>query len=154
MVISHNTLIGSNHQPLTIQFAQVVALGPSHFSLEAFWLRDSKFLSVLANNLSHFSRMLSTWSKKFSNNGITINKLLKVLKGNDFQPHAGTKCEVHLTTTRKLGEVWRNEKEYWLQRLHINWLCDGDKNTVFFHHSTIQHRQKNRILKLKDSDKV
>ncbi|KAM1412632.1 hypothetical protein ACFXTO_025337 [Malus domestica] len=113
-VISHGPLIGSNHRPLTIQSAPVVSLGPSHFSLEVFWLRDYEFLSMVANNLSHFSRMLSTWSKIFSNNMTTINKLLKVLKGNDFQPHVDIKHEVHFTTTRKLGEVWRNEELFWL----------------------------------------
>ncbi|KAM1568884.1 hypothetical protein ACFX10_034068 [Malus domestica] len=69
-------------------------------------------------------------------------------------PHAGTKREVHLTTTKKLGEVWRNEELYWLQRSHINWLRVGDKNTAFFHHSAIQYRQRNRILKIKDFEDV
>ncbi|KAM1456863.1 hypothetical protein ACFX13_034959 [Malus domestica] len=124
-VISHDPLIGSDHRPLIIQYAHYVALGPCPFSLEAFWLRNYEFQCFAQSSQS-----------------------------NDFQPHAGTKCEVHLTTTKKLGEVWRNEELYWLQRSQINWLRDGDKNTAFFHHSAIQYRQRNRILKIKDFEDV
>ncbi|KAM2728530.1 hypothetical protein EV1_000012 [Malus domestica] len=81
---------------------------PYPFSLEAFWLRNYGFLSV-SNNLFHCSHLLSSWSKTISNNKTRIDRLFKVLKDNDHQPHVGTKRKVHLASTRKLEEVWRNE---------------------------------------------
>lgn len=38
---------------------------------------------------------------------------------------------------------------YWGLRSRVNWLRWGDKNTKFFHATTIQRRQCNRILMLK-----
>ncbi|KAM2297996.1 hypothetical protein ACFXTI_000007 [Malus domestica] len=46
-VISHDPLIGFDHRTLIIQSALVVALSPYPFSLEAFWLRNYGFLSVV-----------------------------------------------------------------------------------------------------------
>lgn len=41
---------------------------------------------------------------------------------------------------------------YWSMRSRIDWLKWGDKNTKFFHASTIQRRQRNRISMLKTDD--
>ena len=35
------------------------------------------------------------------------------------------------------------------QKSRVKWLQEGDRNTTFFHRSTIQHRMNNRISKLK-----
>ena len=32
------------------------------------------------------------------------------------------------------------------QRARVNWLKMGDSNTKFFHQSTMQRRQKNKVL--------
>ena len=44
----------------------------------------------------------------------------------------------------------------WRQKSRVQWLQQGERNTSFFHKSTIQHRAWNRILSLKkaDDDKV
>ena len=43
---------------------------------------------------------------------------------------------------------------FWLQRSRIKWLREGDQNNSFFHNTTIQKRQRNKILRLKNSDGV
>lgn len=43
---------------------------------------------------------------------------------------------------------------YWHQRSRINWLKLGDQNTNFFHHSTLQRRQFNKILRIQDNNGV
>lgn len=40
---------------------------------------------------------------------------------------------------------------YWHQRSRIKWLQMGDSNSHFFHLSTIQRRQRNHLVRLKDS---
>ncbi|XP_072088190.1 uncharacterized protein [Arachis hypogaea] len=47
--------------------------------------------------------------------------------------------------------LWRQEEKFWGQRSRLKWLQWGDKNTAFFHATTIQRRNKNKIEKLKNT---
>ncbi|CAN1120648.1 hypothetical protein LINPERHAP2_LOCUS323, partial [Linum perenne] len=49
----------------------------------------------------------------------------------------------------RLDEAWRNEELFWGQRAKVNWLNLGDRNTKFFHASTMLRQQRNNITKLK-----
>ena len=40
------------------------------------------------------------------------------------------------------------EAIYWNKKARVKWLKDGERNTSFFHKSTIQHRMQNKISKL------
>ncbi|CAN1785963.1 LINE-1 retrotransposable element ORF2 protein, partial [Linum perenne] len=51
-----------------------------------------------------------------------------------------------------LNKLWKQEEVYGRQRAGKRWLKEGDKNTKFFHASTIQRRQRNKILRLKNGD--
>lgn len=48
----------------------------------------------------------------------------------------------------KLHDIISKEEEYWKQRSRVVWLKSGDKNTKFFHMTTMKHRATNRIKKL------
>ncbi|KAF7146928.1 hypothetical protein RHSIM_Rhsim03G0116600 [Rhododendron simsii] len=50
----------------------------------------------------------------------------------------------------KLEDLWQKDAMYWHQRSRIKWLQMGDKNSRFFHLSTIHRRQRNQVVKLKD----
>ena len=54
--------------------------------------------------------------------------------------------------TEKLGEIWKREEKYWYQRFRIKWLNYGDKNTKFFHQSTIQRRRQNKVVRVKGEE--
>ncbi|CAL2278234.1 unnamed protein product [Prunus armeniaca] len=54
------------------------------------------------------------------------------------------------TIQEEIEQLWKEEELYWKQRSRVNWLQAGDSNSRFFHLTTIQHRQKNRVLKLKN----
>ena len=52
-------------------------------------------------------------------------------------------------------DIVTKEEIYWKQRSRLVWLKEGDKNTRFFHLSTMKHRAKTRIYKLmKDGRKI
>lgn len=48
--------------------------------------------------------------------------------------------------------VFDLEEKYWRQRARIEWLKAGDKNSKFFHLSTLKRRHQNSILKLKNDE--
>lgn len=55
---------------------------------------------------------------------------------------------------RKMEELWRQEEMYWYMRSRIQWLKWGDQNTKFFHATTVQRRQRNKIPMLRLDDQT
>ena len=53
---------------------------------------------------------------------------------------------------RQREERLKQEALLWRQKSRVQWLKQGERNTSFFHKSTIQHRAHNRILSLKKAD--
>ncbi|CAN1322596.1 Transposon TX1 uncharacterized 149 kDa protein [Linum perenne] len=51
---------------------------------------------------------------------------------------------------KELVILWKVEEEFWARRAGVQWAKFGDRNTRFFHLSTIQRRGRNQITKLKD----
>ena len=47
-------------------------------------------------------------------------------------------------------EVNQQEEEFWSVKSRYNWLIQGDRNTPFFHTSTLIRRKRNKISCLKD----
>eukprot|EP00253_Pinus_taeda_P017178 PITA_17178 len=60
--------------------------------------------------------------------------------------------------TNSLQEEWEErclqEENFWRQKSRIQWIEEGEKNTKFFHKSTMAHMAHNRITKIKDSQGV
>ena len=53
------------------------------------------------------------------------------------------------TIMQDLMQREKQEEILWQQKSCKLWLREGDRNTSFFHKSTIQHRQHNQISHLK-----
>ena len=56
------------------------------------------------------------------------------------------------TLLQDLMKREQQEETLWKQKSRKLWLREGDRNTSFFHKSTVQHRQQNRINHLKVND--
>lgn len=48
----------------------------------------------------------------------------------------------------KIDALWKQEEIYLRQRSRVKWLKDGDRNTRFFHLSTLARRRGNKIIRL------
>lgn len=46
------------------------------------------------------------------------------------------------------------EEIFWHQKSRVKWIKCGDLNTHFFHITTLVHRHRNQILRLKNDDGV
>ncbi|XP_028765313.1 uncharacterized protein LOC114723286 [Neltuma alba] len=51
-----------------------------------------------------------------------------------------------------IEHAWDREEKFWWQRSRVNWLQSGDRNTKFFHTSTLQRRARNKVVKLRKGD--
>lgn len=47
--------------------------------------------------------------------------------------------------------VLNYEADFWATKSKYNWLIQGERNTTFFHTSTLVRRKRNRIACIKDS---
>ena len=47
--------------------------------------------------------------------------------------------------------ILKLEEELWALKSRVGWVVEGDRNTKFFHTSTIVHRRTNKIVRLRNS---
>lgn len=52
---------------------------------------------------------------------------------------------------QRIEQVWRQEELYWGQCSRLKWLQGGHRNTKFFHATTLQRRERNRIQRIQDA---
>ena len=48
-------------------------------------------------------------------------------------------------------DILKQKEEFWSVKFRYNWLIQGDRNTKFFHISTLIRRKRNRISSLQDN---
>ena len=117
--------------------------------LNTAW-KDEGFLNPfnqLKANLGRCKNGLTKWSReKLPNYKVLIDAMSFELDTLQCAPIIDRDRERILMT--ELGRLWTMEEIYWKQKSRVSWLRDGDKNTAYFHATTIQRRRFNRIDKL------
>ena len=158
----------SDHCPILISntgFAPLpAALKP--FRFQAAWLNHTKFHDFVMNNwvksepivpfLKSFAQKIQRWNKEeFYNIFRKKSELWARLEGvqkilaQGRQPYL-IKLEAKLR--RQMEEVLNDEEMLWFQKSRADAICDGDRNTRYFHLSTIIRRKKNRVEALLGED--
>ncbi|CAL9010119.1 unnamed protein product [Prunus brigantina] len=163
---THCPAVGSNHCPLVIDSSPVLKKVSKLFKFEAFWASKHESKEIVRKNwheaiakrnwqidkwclgLKGCRKGLQNWSKeKFPNNNKRIGELMEAL--SELQMDWEVNYPLIELVKLELAKLWSYEEKFWNQRSRVKWLKDGDSNTTFFHHSTIQRRRDNRICKLK-----
>ncbi|KAF7822570.1 reverse transcriptase [Senna tora] len=169
--VVHLETVGSDHCPLLVHFEFSDKRTPREFKFEQMWIEHPGFkqivkdaweaeetedniaLEVFLKNLNRCKQSLINWSRKeFPNNAKLIESLKRDIQGCYEGEMNLEKRERIKELSLNLEEVWKREEQFWAQRARVNWLKSGDRNTRFFHSSTIRRRQKNKVLKLKTDD--
>ncbi|KAG5549293.1 hypothetical protein RHGRI_014597 [Rhododendron griersonianum] len=137
--------IGSDHNPLILNTSFPMQKVGKPFRFESFWTTKESCKSIIEE----------AWAVEYE--GTKMVKVCKKLRG--CKEKLKKKLELgfnpdYLVTEKiikgKLEDLWQKDAMFWHQRSRIKWLQMGDKNSRFFHLSTIQRRQRNQIVKLKD----
>jgi hypothetical protein len=91
---------------------------------------------------------LHEWSRvKFGGVNVEIQKLRSQLE--ELMHMNADRQEIRKITDR-MNELLYREEMMWLQRSHLTWLKEGDRNTKYFHSKAIWRASKNKIRKLND----
>ena len=165
--VTHLLRTHSDHCPilLTLHHNPTSSLS-CPFRFESIWLSHPDFPSVVtqawslpSTNLSetfhHFTSLVTNWNKlNFGNIFKKKRRVLARIRGvqTALALHP-TEANVRLDRAlrEELSLTLKLEEEFWALKSRVGWVVDGDRNTKFFHTSTIIRRRFNKILRLKNS---
>eukprot|EP00253_Pinus_taeda_P012913 PITA_12913 len=114
---------------------------------------------MLQQRLKRIKSKLKAWNKKEFGNILKarIETKQKLQEINQINITKGFN-EERQKLTNSLQEEWEDqrlqEEIFWRQKSRIQWIKEGERNTKFFHKSTMAHRAHNRITKIKDSQGI
>ncbi|KAG5545231.1 hypothetical protein RHGRI_017638 [Rhododendron griersonianum] len=128
--------VGSDHNLLLLNTNFSLNKVRRPFRFESLWTTEEECHRIITK----------AWDQEF-------DQLAGIQKENEngFNADNYVKEKVMIT---KLEDLWQKEAMFWHQRSRVNWLKMGDKNTRFFHLSTIHRRQRNQVAKLKDENGI
>ncbi|KAM1548362.1 hypothetical protein PS2_009435 [Malus domestica] len=137
-MVTHGTVLGSNHCPIIIQSDVDRLRGRKIFRFEAFWAKEEECQEVVRNcwarrdpdgvlmrwvkKINDCRSYLSWWSRnKFHKRGQQIQMLLDQL--GDLQKNWDQNLDEIREKTRIVDDLWAQEESYWLQssRGSQNW---------------------------------
>ncbi|XP_072077905.1 uncharacterized protein [Arachis hypogaea] len=103
--------------------------------------------------MKHIGKITKIWSKRtFTRANKKINQLKDEITKLQNQEFSEQQQERIKDLKVEISQLWKKEEKYWGQRARLKWLKFGDKNTSFFHATTIQRRDLNKIERLKDAE--
>ncbi|XP_072087336.1 uncharacterized protein [Arachis hypogaea] len=138
------------------------------FRFEAFWTEHEECKEVIRRSWQQHDGNRNCWNQFIRKRGRCIRELtewsrrkfkradkeIEKKKNEQLQIQKSDMTDRDKKREKELknqiNDLWKQEEKYWGQRSRLKWLKWGDKNTAFFHATTIQRRMRNRIDKLKD----
>ena len=164
-IVSAFPPISSDHSPLVLNFQPKVGDG-GLFKYEAYWEDHPACHQVISDGwqdvedngepwrnfvakIKACKRNLKAWSQNtFKNASKEISKLKRQLQELMSVQTADTDVERIQSIKGEIQCLWAQEEKYWGLRSRLKWLKWGDKNSNFFHATTVQRRDRNRIQRL------
>ena len=119
--------------------------------VSATWAEDLS----LKPNVEKFTRDVISWNKDvFGNIFHKKNRVEARLRGVQASiAHRPSEALFRLENQlqREFLDILKQEEEFWSVKSRYNWLIQGDRNTKFFHTSTLIRCKRNRISSLQDN---
>ena len=163
--VVHLTRCHSDHCPVLLEVVPRVHLGrPKPFKFQTCWLTDPSFPKVVTqawgqanghmNAIENFAKDATNWNKQQFGNIFTRKKIL-MARLNGIQRAVSVRPSSFLLNLQKellkeFETVLSQEEELWALKSGVNWLIQGDRNTAFYHVSTLVRRKRNQIRAIKN----
>ncbi|KAL5831677.1 hypothetical protein ACOSQ4_017031 [Xanthoceras sorbifolium] len=167
-LIKHLPRINSDHCPLFLKLhsSQIPRGTFKPFRFEAMWLKDKRFKEFIRGNwdlegdvndkISRLTTALQVWNKEVF--GCIFHRkrhIMARLQGIQCSLSKGYKHHLVILEGELLQEyndIINQEEIFWLQKSRNTWLKEGDKNTKFFHMSTLIRRRHNKLEGIKNKE--
>lgn len=167
-VVSHLPPLSSDHAPLYVQLCPEAMGNPGRrpFRFEAAWLKHPGFKDLLRNSwnseigtqaaLNGLRIKLKRWNievfgevqkrkEKLVCEITAIQDLLAISQSDEL-------LTKEADLNREFDTVLEQEELIWFQKSREKWIALGDRNTNYFHTSTIIRRRRNKIKMLRDDE--
>ncbi|GMY07241.1 transposon tx1 uncharacterized 149 kda protein [Fagus crenata] len=139
--------------------------GNRPFRFQPCWLNHPDFPRVvkeawqgqndnLSTAISEFISSAQTWNSEvfgniFTNKRRLLARLLGIQKALARHPSSNL-LQLQSNLSAELNQILNLEEELWAIKSRTNWLVSGERNTSYFHISTLTRRSANRISGIKD----
>ncbi|KAL5719042.1 hypothetical protein ACHQM5_011876 [Ranunculus cassubicifolius] len=160
--IFHLPAIESDHCPIMLNSDPNSESGPKPFRFQAMWTSHVDYPNIIADswNLSYpldsflglISKLKNTkinlrsWNYKvFGNLGRNISLIHSALDTLQRAPPTKNNLNESKMLQTKLEELPLCEEIFWKQKSRDKWIDVGERNTKFFHATTLCRRKRNRI---------
>jgi len=166
---------GSDHWPVCLKWGLDERSRRRPFRFESFWLTHPDLRSLISSwwkdSEDPSDRSMYSFQQRLKSLKVKLKDWNREHFGNIFQEKA--RLERRLEEIQKRGmqeefseELAKEEEDilnsiaqretqeeiFWKEKSRNRWLQEGERNTKFFHRATIQHRNQNRILSLKNDE--
>ena len=164
--VTHLTRCHSDHCPVLLEMQLRCHVGKVRpFRFQTAWLLDPTFPPLVhqaweSNNnleaaISCFTLKAREWNKNQFGN-IFIWKKNLMSRVNGIQRALALKPSTFLVNLenellKELDVVLNQEEELWALKSRVNWMIQDDRNTSFYHVSTLVRRKRNKIMAIKDA---
>lgn len=162
-VVSHLPRVGFDHSPILVKcVGGQQDQGNKAFRFQAAWLTHLEFKQVvgsswnkeasLKENTTSMASVLGNWNREtFGNIHRKKRRLLARLDGiqralDVYWNHRLVMLGVKLK--EEFDEVLAHEELLWFQKSREEWIRSGDRNTKYYHASTMVRRTRNKIRAL------
>ena len=159
-------MVASDHRPVVAFLEDKVTRRRGLFRFDKRWIGQDGFMESIAtgwrdhnegqskdlvSKISSCRHEIAAWRKNNPPYGKDkIQDLQRALE--EVQSDNDRSEEEILEVSRKLQGVYKDEEEYWHQKIQNMWYSSGDLNTKFYHALTKQRRAHNRIVGLHDEN--
>eukprot|EP00253_Pinus_taeda_P026887 PITA_26887 len=126
---------GSDHWPITLHWNHPGCNTRRPFRFEAFWLSHPDFYEF---NQSIFGNIFKAKE--------TLNQEMKAIQQRMIiEGRSDELAKKEQSIENQILERDLQEETLWRQKYRVRWLKEGEKNTKFFHKTTLQRRMNNQI---------
>lgn len=166
--VTHLPFLASDHAPLYVQLNPEVRNDPRRrpFRFEAAWLKHPSFKELLVASwdrrittpeaLNELRVKLKQWNKDvFGDVHKRKEKLMADIKLVQEELESVQTDELlrkEEDLIKAFDVVLEQEEVLWFQKSRENWIALGDRNTKYFHTSTIIRRRQNRVEMLRNEE--
>ncbi|XP_039138752.1 uncharacterized protein LOC120276083 [Dioscorea cayenensis subsp. rotundata] len=166
--LKHLPKISSDHAPLLLIIRYINSYTRSPFHFNNYWLdyvgchlavRRAWEFSTNGNPLHSFTHILShsrsnilNWCKTgLTNLDTGIRCTENIISTLELADSLDAESQVHLEEMyARYSALEKQNTKKWAQRAHLNWVCDGDNNSKFFHNVTRIRKHFNSISQVRD----